>query len=133
MTLPKYIKKTIFKIRKRLVRILFKKPQNEHAPPLFKKARILPIDELHQLRILLIAHDQFYKYIKKSTLKYYTCQFLHDLPLPPSTSASGHSQVLHQASEFRNRLSKNIREIEKINCFKTKDERAPASLTVIAL
>ena len=48
--------------------------------------------------------------------KYYTRQSQHDLPLPPSTSF----QVLYQASEFWNRLPKNIREIEKINCFKTK-------------
>ena len=44
-------KEEIFKIQKRLVRILFKKPQNEHYSPLFKKARILPIDELYQLMI----------------------------------------------------------------------------------
>ena len=99
---------------------LFKKPQNEHSPPLFKRARILPIEELYQLRILLIAHNQFYKYVKKSTPKYYTRQSEHDLPLPPSTSASGHRQVLYQASEFCNRLPKNISGKEKINCFKTK-------------
>ena len=86
--------------------MLFKKPQNEHSIPLFKKARILPIEELSQLRIVLIDHDQFYKYIKKLTPKYYTRQSQHDLPLPPSTSASGHRQVLYQASEFWNRLPK---------------------------
>ena len=52
--------------------------------------------------------------------KYYTRQSQHDLPLPPSTSASGHRQVLYQASKFWNRLPKNVREIEMINCFKTK-------------
>ena len=114
-------KEKILKIQKRLVRMLFKKPQNEHSPPLFKKARILPIEELYQLRILLIAHDQFYKYVKKSTPKYYTRQSQHDLPLPPSTSASGHRQVLYQASEFWNRLPKNIREIEKKNKTKVKE------------
>ena len=54
----------------------------------------------------LIANDQFFKYTKKSTPKYYTRQSQHDLPLPPSTTVSGHRQVLYQASEFWNRLPK---------------------------
>ena len=61
----------------------------------------------------------------KSTPNYYTGQSQHDLTLPSSTSVSGQ----HHASEFGNRLSKNIREIEKINCFETEmKERLLASL-----
>lgn len=104
-------------IQKKLLRIIYKKPRQEHCAPLFKKSHILPIFQLYQLRISFIAHSYFYNTHTRQS-PYTTRRSLYDLPLPPSTSSAGHRQPTYRAAETWNNIPIEIRKIKSISYFR---------------
>lgn len=104
-------------IQKRLIRNVFSKPPNEHTVPLFRKSKILPVPQLYQHRICLVAHSLFHNSPKPDP-PYPTRKSKIDLPLPKSTSACGHRQPNYQASDAWNSLPVPLREIKHPQSFK---------------
>lgn len=115
----------IFKIQKRVIRIIYKCHPTDHTSNLFKKSNILPIFQLYTLRISLLSHKSFYSVSKSnSTLAAYPTRHSHlSLPLPKSSSACGHRQVTYQMATIWNSLPDKIRKIYDINNFKVALKR----------
>ena len=101
----------ILMLQKRLVRIIFHKGPMCHSAPLFKKSKILPVNLLYNLRISLLGHKAFHSVNFNPSTPYITRHSLSSLPLPSSTSSSGHRQVTYQVAAGWNALPLAIRNI----------------------
>lgn len=101
----------IYKLQKKLLRIIFDKPPLEHSTPLFIKASVLPVKLLFNFKILICAHNLFYSKLSHTNHDYPTRISDVNLLLPPSSTAVGHRRVEYQCASMWNSLPTAVRAI----------------------
>jgi len=95
------------KIQNKVIRTIFNKTEGSDA--LYKKANILTLDKLYQLRIAELAFKLFENRPDPTSLPFITRHSLLALPLPPSITQIGHRRVEYQATACWNGLPNQIK------------------------
>ena len=86
-----------------------------HTKPLFLESSVLPVHLLYKYKykykLLVIAYKTFYSTQTHSHHNYLTRASQHNLEIPSSTTAAGHSRVSYQCASLWNGLPGWIRSI----------------------
>lgn len=104
----KYINR-LYLYQKKVVRILNKKPFDFSTSLLFTNNKLLNIHLIYRFKTLKKAHSFFYTSVNHQHSSVHTRQTLHNLPLPPSTTAAGHRRPRYQEAALWNNLPIDLR------------------------
>ena len=108
----------------RLLRIINKKAYDFSANPLFNLNRILTIKKLYKYKVLIKAHNTFYKTNNNRTITHLTTRQTHiNLKIPLFKSKAGQCCLDYQESLLWNRLPVTLRKIVNANSFKNELKR----------
>ena len=116
---------TIFKLQKRVIRLIHKKRFMSHTMPLFKKSSILTAPDLYRLQCSLFVYDWMHKRLPNSFENFLTVsdtKTRHNSKLyrtRPRTKFTSHLPK-HQYPSIWNSLPENITDIKSRTSFKNQ-------------
>lgn len=116
-SMPQYSTTKIHIFQKKLLRIINKKPFDFPSADLFRKNRILNINQLYKQKILLQAHSSFHN-TSHTRHTYHTRHVSSNLSIPLFKTSAGQRSTTYQESALWNNLPNNLKSIQSKIMFK---------------
>ena len=110
----------IFKLQKKILRIISGKSYRSHTDPLFKTNNILKLSDLHKLNVLLFIHDSRTNKLPKSFDGIFIAQNRHEFNMMrhiPRTKFSSKCPI-HHFPQTWNQIDRYLKSIESRSKFK---------------
>ena len=92
----------IYKIQKKLMRIIYSKPALSHSNSLFQKSKKFPIHSHHRFKLLRHAHKCFHSRPSHSSHHHFTRTSQSNFEVPSSATAARHRRVEYQCASMWN-------------------------------